>query len=256
VHIDVLFQAYFQACLILGTKPNADDPHSGGIGAPSTPTDPYLNSATQLGFATFGDPFKKTVVSEVATRALKAAWFQKWFVHLRLRPEAFGGRVHFHMTKQRQYPLHADVLKSQAIREVYGRHGTYLLPMAFPEGSPLHPAYAAGHATVAGACVTILKALFDENFVIPNPVVPTEDGSTHLPYTGEALTVGGELNKLAVNIAFGRNIAGVHWRSDGSESLQMGEQVAIKLLQDMRLTFNEKFAGFRFTKFDGTQVTI
>jgi hypothetical protein len=256
VHLDVLFQAYFQACLILGTGPNAEDPHSGGIGAPSTPTDPYLNSATQLGFATFGDPFKKTVVSEVATRALKAAWFQKWFVHLRLRPEAFGGRVHFHMTKQRRYPLHADVLNSQATREVFARHGTYLLPMAFPEGSPLHPAYAAGHATVAGACVTILKALFDENFVIPNPVVPTEDGFGHLPYTGEPLTVGGELNKLAVNVAFGRNIAGVHWRSDGSESLQMGEQVAIKLLQDMRLTFNEKFAGFRFTKFDGTQVTI
>jgi len=32
----------------------------------------------------------------------------------------------------------------------------HLLPMAFPEGSPIHPAYGAGHATVAGACVTIL----------------------------------------------------------------------------------------------------
>ncbi len=33
--------------------------------------------------------------------------------------------------------------------------------MAFPEGSPTHPSYGAGHATVAGACVTILKAWFD-----------------------------------------------------------------------------------------------
>jgi hypothetical protein len=33
--------------------------------------------------------------------------------------------------------------------------------MAFPEGSPTHPAYGAGHATVAGACTTILKAWFD-----------------------------------------------------------------------------------------------
>ncbi len=32
------------------------------------------------------------------------------------------------------------------------------LPMAFQEGSPMHPSYGAGHATVAGACVTILKA--------------------------------------------------------------------------------------------------
>ena len=256
VHMDVLFQAYFQACLILAKKPSADDPYSGGIGAPTTPTDPYLNSVTQTGFATFGDPFKITLVSEVATRALKAAWFQKWYTHLRLRPEVYAGRVHFHMTKQRNYPLHADVLKSQAVKEVFGRNGTYFLPMAFPEGSPLHPAYAAGHATVAGACITILKALFDEDFVIPNPVVPTEDGSGHVSYTGEPLTVEGELNKLAVNIAFGRHIAGVHWRADGTESLKLGEQVAIKLLQDTKLTFNENFAGFRFTKFDGTKVTI
>jgi hypothetical protein len=256
VHMDALFQAYFQACLILGTPPNALDAHSGGIGAPTSPADPYLNSATQIGFVTFGDPFKKELLCEVSTRALKAAWFQKWFVHLRLRPEVFGGRVHFHMTKQRRYPIHGDVLNSQAVQEVYGRHGSYFLPMAFPEGSPLHPAYNAGHATVAGACVTVLKAMFDEDFVIPNPVVPNDDGSDHLPYTGEALTVGGELNKLAANIAFGRNVAGVHWRSDGTESLKLGEQVAIKLLQDLRLTFNESFGGFRFTKFDGTQARI
>jgi hypothetical protein len=30
---------------------------------------------------------------EVATRALKAVWFQKWFVHMRLRPEVFACRV-------------------------------------------------------------------------------------------------------------------------------------------------------------------
>src|SRR5262249_446464 len=33
------------------------------------------------------------------------------------------------------------------------------------------------------------------------------------PYTGAALTVGGELNKLASNIALGRDAAGVHYRS-------------------------------------------
>ena len=40
------------------------------------------------------------------------------------------------------------------------------------EGCPTHPSYGAGHATVAAACVTILKAWFDESFVFPNPVVP------------------------------------------------------------------------------------
>ena len=41
-----------------------------------------------------------------------------------------------------------------------------LLPVAFQEGSPMHPAYGAGHATVAGACVTILKAFFDTSSVL------------------------------------------------------------------------------------------
>jgi hypothetical protein len=36
-------------------------------------------------------------------------------------------------------------------------------------------------------------------------------------------TVGGELNKLADNVALGRNMAAVHWRSDAEQSLLLGE---------------------------------
>lgn len=256
VHIDVLFQAYFNACLILGTPPNAD-PTAGGIGCPVNPGNPYIGSATQDGFGTFGPPAFKALLCEVATRALKAVWFQKWYVHRRLRPEAFAGRVHNHVTGATTYPIHADALNSQALSETFSAHGTYLLPMAFPEGSPIHPAYGAGHATVAGACVTILKALFDEDFVIPNPVIPDPNDPTQLiAYAGPALTVGGELNKLANNVAIGRNIAGVHWRSDATESLTLGESVAISILRDQRLCYNETFGGYTFTKFDGTVVTV
>ena len=69
-----------------------------------------------------------------------------------------AGRVHFHLTGQRTYPLHGDVLNSQAVAVAFSRNGTYLLPAAFPEGSPTHPAYGAGHATVAGACVSQYRA--------------------------------------------------------------------------------------------------
>src|SRR5258705_4787428 len=99
--------------------------------------------------------------------------------------------------------------------------GNALLPMAFPEGSPTHPAYGGGHATVAGACVTILKAWFDESFVIPDPVVPNHQGTALVAYTGpdaRSLTVGGELNKVAANIAIRRNIAGIHCRTDSNQS--------------------------------------
>ncbi len=255
VHIDVLYQAYFQALLILMTPPSTDL-FSGGIGAPFDSGNPYGSSQTQGGFGTFGGPHIATLLTEVATRALKAVWFEKWFVHRRLRPEAFGGRIHNHLTGAAAYPISAEALNSAALSAVYSKYGTYLLPMAFAEGSPLHPAYGAGHATVAGACVTILKAWFDESFVIPNPVQATPDGLSLIPYTGPALTVGGELNKLAANVAIGRDIAGVHWRSDATESLKLGEAVAISVLRDHRGCYNEEFAGFTVTRFDGTTVTV
>lgn len=256
VHMDVLFQAYFNACLILMTPPNAADPLSGGIGCPVNPGNPYLGNPTQIGFTTFGPPHFKALMCEVASRALKVTWHKKWQVHRRLRPEAWGGLVHNQLTSNR-YPgvLEARQLNSPVLQRVHDKYGSFLLPMAFPEGSPTHPSYTAGHATVAGACVTILKALFDERFVIQHPVVPTPDGLDLEPYTGPALTVGGELNKLASNIATGRNLAGVHWRSDALESMRAGEALAISILRDQRGLYNEPFRGFTFTRFDGTTVT-
>jgi hypothetical protein len=255
VHVDVLFQAYFNAGLILLTPPNSADPHSGGIGCPLNPGNPYLGSTTQDGFGTWGPPGIATLLCEVASRALKTVWYQKWFVHRRLRPEAFGGRVHVHKSGLASYPIHSDVLDSEAVDRVHQQFGTYLLPMVFPEGSPVHPAYGAGHATVAGACTTVLKALFDETFEIPSPVIANFAGSALKPFQNGPLTVGGELNKLASNVATGRNIAGVHWRTDAIESLRLGEQVAIAVLLDHLATFNEG-GSCHFTSFDGTPVTL
>ena len=248
VHVDVLFEAYFNACLWLIDN-----------GAPLSPTNPYLRSRTQTGFGTFGAPHIKTMVAEVATRALKCVWFQKWFVHRVLRPEAFGGLVHNTLTNTRSYPLNGDILNSKAVQQVFARNGTYLLPHAFPEGCPQHPSYGQGHGTVAGACATIVKAFFDESWVIPNPVVASDDGLSLVPYTGAdagQITVGGEMNKIAANIAIGRNHAAVHWRSDYEVSLRLGEQIAISILRDQRRTYSESFAGFVFTSFDGEKITV
>jgi hypothetical protein len=245
VHMDVLFQAYFDALLILFR-----------MGAPRDAGNPYDTSRTQIGFGTLGDPYIASVLCAIAREALKAVWFQKWFVHRRLRPEVFGGRIHNHVTGKTSYPIHSEILKSAVLPELYRRNSSYLLPQAYPEGSPLHPSYGAGHATVAGACVTVLKAFFDESFIISNPVEATIDGLRLVPYTGPALTVGGELNKLASNVAIGRNFAGIHWRSDATESLKLGEELAIRYLREERACFNEQFAGYSLTRFDGTTVTV
>jgi hypothetical protein len=100
--------------------------------------------------------------------------------------------------------------------------------MAFPEGSPMHPSYGAGHATVAGACVTTLKAFFDTSQEIDTVFVPRDMGRKlkHIPCP-QPLTLEGELNKLAANVSIGRNMAGGHYYTDYSESLKMGEQIAI-----------------------------
>jgi len=56
------------------------------------------------------------------------------------------------------------------------------------------------------------------------------------------LTVEGELNKLASNISIGRNWAGVHYFTDYYESLLMGEEIAIGILEEQKLMFNENFS--------------
>jgi hypothetical protein len=255
VHVDVLFQAYFQAFLVLA-----------GAGAPFDDGNPYNGNPSQIGFGTFGGPHIATLLCEVSTRALKAVWFQKWFVHRRLRPEAQAERVHRTLFNGANYPVHPEILNSfndNNRLKGFMPAGNALLPMAFPEGSPTHPAYGAGHATVAGACVTILKAWFKETTRLVDigivPLQPTDDGLNLVPYLGSDagdLTVSGELNKIAANVALGRNTAGVHWRSDATESLKLGEQIAIGILRDQRACYNEVFNGFSLTKFDGTTVTV
>jgi len=130
------------------------------------------------------------------------------------------------------------------------------LPQSYPEGCPLHPSYPSGHATVAGACSVMLKAFFDETQIVTDCVVASSDGLSLLPYSDTALTVGGEINKLAFNVAMGRDFAGIHYRSDAEAGMRLGEDVAISMLQDLIQTLPEDFAGFRFTRLDGTPVSI
>lgn len=335
VHVDQLYQAYLNACLILLGQKHYFDAGlpEGGFG-----DNKAAAQSTRDAFATFGGPHVLTLVTEVATRALKAVRRQKFNIHLRARPEALAGALSLawgasdHPDPATRQELRAklgntlepltrmvDQLKLcgllQHVRdhnkqqnETHGRPVTdgwldesvnALLPMAFPEGSPMHPAYGAGHATVAGACVTILKAFFEmydladsDSFkgnmlrrgklnlkkimndpdTHPGMLFPDEltlqrvnlkafeaqgaDGKT-LKHTGKetSLTIQHELDKLAANIAIGRDFAGVHYYTDYYESLRLGERIAAGLLQEHMLTYREP-VSVRFTSFDGEHVII
>ena len=289
VHFDQVINAFYNAAMILLSEPTGNQLAfvSGATGRPmidlefsKSPGNPYnppgtaSDSLTQAGFGTFGPIHLLQVLSEVLGRSIRAVWWQKWGVHRRLRPEEYGGRVQNQITfnvsggtQGRAYPLHPSItgsLYSGGLSPYFGQAGerfplSYLLPQAYPEGAPTHPAYGAGHATGSGACATILKAFFDESAPIENPVLASTDGLSLNAYTGTdagQMTVGGELNKLAGNIATFRNAAGVHWRSDYTESLPFGEAIAIRMLQEMSLTFNEDDAFFELTKFDGQRIRI
>lgn len=304
VHFDASYQPYHTACLILldmGVQFDAGLPFQGPDALDK-----------QAGFVSFGGPHVLSLVAEVATRALKAVCYQKFNVHRRLRPEAVGGLLERYRhnpdgdfwgsAMHRLYcGVDPDVLRRvEALNQHYNttvkdrgwpRHmdfdpdgdsgrGTLLLPMAYPEGSPMHPSYGAGHATVAGACVTILKAFFDASAQLPATYVPTEDGETLMNVAfhedeeafgdgpqmrdgmeeGEEeevtrLTVEGELNKLCSNMSIGRNWAGVHYFSDYYESIVMGEKIALSLLQEQKITLTEEFS-MTVPLFDGSYAEI
>ena len=258
VHIDELFQGYLNACLLLIT-PVA----RGGFGAALASGNPYTSSKTQTGFGTLGEPNFKVVLAEISSRALKAVWYQKWFVHRRQRPEVFSARIHYQKTHQADY--HLDLSGMDELLQLIKAHNaafysggeSYLLPMAYPEGSPTHPAYGAGHATVAGACVTLLKALFaDIKFkdLMITPIERDVSGAAvmHPEYD---LTIHGELNKLAASVGMSRNLAGVHWRSDFTESVKLGECVALNFLRETAFSFNED-VSFTFPLFSGEMVSV
>jgi hypothetical protein len=320
VHHDALYEAYLNACLILLAMGTPSDPafdQLSGVGVAAATAETRRQAA---GFALWGGPHILTLVTEVATRALKAVRYQKFNNHLRLRPEALAARIE--LRRSMDLPdTDSDHVDDSLVPGVLKDHigglltaltsntdstgvstlaavqagtgdGRYFLPMAFPEGSPMHPSYGAGHATVAGACVTILKAFFDTSTVLvrtpadpsrnriesfafkrPDPQIGDEAVAFRAPPLGAGsagvappdplewnpstpLTLEGELNKLAANISIGRDMAGVHFFTDYYDSVRMGEAIALSILEEQALTYLTDPCVFSVPTFDGSVVRI
>ena len=311
VHFDQLYQAYFNAALMLESVGA-----SFSLGFPSGVRHAYPKNTTTVkrdSFATFGGPHLLAILTEVSTRGLRAVRRQKFNYHRRGRPEVMGGlatlassdqadqlgtakddaiamknaipdiikvAIDAHNTEQNtpakkaQRKFDCDTPEPNWISE------NLLLPMAFPEGSPMHPSYGAGHATVAGACVTVLKAFFqlrdgDENRLpfqgeVFVPEATDEDNEGQWGATLRALadnevldvdqqatklTIEGELNKLAANIAIGRNMAGVHYYTDYYDSLRLGERIAVGILQEQMSNYPDAVT-MTFWDFDDNKIQI
>ncbi len=122
-NVDVLYQAYFTAYLVLNT-----------INTPLNPGNPYNGSKTQNGFGTFGQPDIAATLAAVAREALKAVWYQKWYVHLRHRLESGGALVYLIKTgmgnKVQGHPS-STVLDSKAGKAATQRTRATFYPRPF-----------------------------------------------------------------------------------------------------------------------------
>ena len=266
---NVSHQPYFDAAMILQNSESFGRlPLDDGV-----PVDPNVPDA----FVDYGRSAYQSLVCGIVQVHAHAAWYHKWRLHRRLRPEEFGGRV-YHVREGRQnggegrqmngesaakrYPIHDSLLESTALDRTETKFGTALLPQAYPEGSPTHPSYPGGHAVSAGSCTTVLKAYFDEEAEIADPKRPHPEYDYSILESIDAdLTVGGELNKLATNLSYARSWAGIHYRSDTTAGLRVGERIATAYLRDqLQQRPADAYGGsrgeFSFTTFDGEPVTV
>ena len=261
VHSDFVYQHFYYAAAMLG---HGGTRHKAFRDVDASRSGAFLTQA--------GPAFVAPAVAAVSANALSAAWVQKWRQQLRLRPETMAARVVtglagdtpiYHnaaLTTNAQSTI--DAVK--AFNVANGGDNAAFLPLLYAEGSPTHPAYPAGHAVIAGANATILKLMYaDTNWSTMgnySDVLHSTDGSTRTTYTrgddGANLTVHGELNKLAANIAIGRNIAGVHYRIDGDEGMMLGQKVAIAYFKDYVSRQTEMRGDITIVGFDGVSVTV
>ena len=116
-------------------------------------TNPYRQHPTQTGGVTYGAPDLLDQVARSANAAMKAAWYHKWLIHRRLRPEEAGGRLHHHLTGTKAYPLHPKLTNSPAPQRVYSRYGSYLCPRPTPRAAPpTRPTRAPPPPSVGPGC--------------------------------------------------------------------------------------------------------
>jgi membrane-associated phospholipid phosphatase len=176
----------------------------------------------EVGFVSYGGAVDlQCAIAEVTRIAMQWCWALKYDRN-RARPEelwplAFRGQLH--------PSLHAKA------PTILSRVGPYL-GMRYVEGSPCHPADPSGHATIAGACATLLSAWFQDG-----PVTGLNINSLHA-----------ELRHAAWNLlTLGRMVSGVHFRSDCETGLLVGQRAAIEYLKARKQaesTGSTTFQGF------------
>ena len=211
-----------------------------------------LNKTKQSLFNNFGQVDFQGMMGDVLHIAGQICWFFKWTL-LRIRPEALSILIDNYINEVGpSYNMSPAIFDSQILAASKDKFGTYLLSQAYPEGSPSHPSYPGGHAVFAGATITILKAYYDNDFLL-DAFEPDASGTVLLPL-GIKVTVGDELSKLIRNCGSFRCGAGIHYDSD-CRGAELGEKIAIRYLKIRVLGYNFPVT-LTLTKLNGKVIEI
>lgn len=305
VHTDNVYEHYIRAADIL-----VGNQHQRSLSSPYTMVtgaEPFYRNEGDG--PTLGPSDAYSLLGGVREVAERASFTQKWVVARRARPEVMAALIDLANRDGEGSNDPINQLRSQIKKKLFsaltsgsgavaaflnrvrqwnnsrGGEENFLLAQMYPEGSPAHPSWVSGHATVAGACVTVLKALFNDLqpvIIVPEMKAGFRTSSKksaepldkcqpkldpHEPTMSDERTVGGELDKLASNISLGRSFGGVHYRSDGEHGILLGEEVAIRYLQDHLREYREMLRscdpdnpksprGLTLTKRNGQRICI
>lgn len=279
VHNDPLFQFYYNAALIALQNNIKPEDYSNPI---------------STSWTSGGPPSIFSNLAYVCEGALRVAWCNKYELNMRIRPEVYARRIDKIVTNPDNIDLksipgfkeiHDIVTLNTGISSMLSKiknsdaNENHLLSLQYPEGSPTHPSYPAGHACVAGAAVTVLKTMFKTHELEPSTgeynkilwndtisnrkameVVSEDQIGEYTEHDSSEMTIVGEFNKLASNISIGRNWAGVHYRSDGDCGMILGEDFAISFLVDVAASYHEShtgiFTGWILEKLNGEIIRI
>lgn len=202
----------------------------------------------EAGFTSYGGAaFAECLLADASSRAFRDCW-----------------TVKYHPNPQRRRARPEELLATpEHLHPIWHERGAPLLcqwngrpPLPIAEGAPPHPSWVSGHAATAAAEATVLMALFADS---PWPGVPLQasnDGTSLVTASTTALTIHGEIRKLAWNKGFGRVALGVHYRSDITAGLLLGQAAAVQLLREAKAYSLEPWGTTAFIGFDGKLVTI
>jgi len=158
--------------------------------------------------------------------------------------EAFGDcwRLKFDPDPQRRRARPEALLaQPELLHPIWHERGAPLLapwggrlPLPIAEGAPMHPAWPSGHAATAAAEAVVMMACYQDGPWPGLPLQASPDGGSLVAASTSVLTVHGEIRKRAWNKGFGRCHLLVHYRSDVTAGLLVGQAAAVRVLRQRK----------------------